>query len=372
MATTLTFNPITGQFDAVLVATATVQTFLATPSSSNLAAAVTDETGSGALVFATSPTFTTTATVTRSALAAVSTDGIVLQNETASTAGVPVQMSPRLTLKGRAWNSTGSADETESFFIENLPATAAGTITGTMKIGYRNNAGTVTYPLTLTSTGDASIANTVDTFSYTANGSGSYIFGGRSRSTSPANGQLNVTNNAATAGVGLDVTTDATLKIRTRAQTGDASVTAGAINSSGTVTAATSFVVGNITAASSGALTGTTLNSITYGSTFDYNQGNGLFRFLNNGGSAGAGINVTTNGTLLIRNQAQSADGQLAAASVRGNAVAFASVPATPVEGMLVAITDSATATWGATITGGGANHVLGYYNGTNWTVAGK
>jgi len=35
-----------------------VATFLATPSSSNLAAAVTDETGSGALVFGTSPTIT--------------------------------------------------------------------------------------------------------------------------------------------------------------------------------------------------------------------------------------------------------------------------------------------------------------------------
>jgi len=38
---------------------ANVATFLATPSSSNLAAAVTDETGSGALVFATSPTLVT-------------------------------------------------------------------------------------------------------------------------------------------------------------------------------------------------------------------------------------------------------------------------------------------------------------------------
>lgn len=38
---------------------ANVATFLATPSSANLAAAVTDETGSGALVFGTSPTITT-------------------------------------------------------------------------------------------------------------------------------------------------------------------------------------------------------------------------------------------------------------------------------------------------------------------------
>jgi hypothetical protein len=36
---------------------ANVATFLATPSSANLATAITDETGSGALVFATSPTF---------------------------------------------------------------------------------------------------------------------------------------------------------------------------------------------------------------------------------------------------------------------------------------------------------------------------
>jgi len=40
-----------------------VATFLATPSSANLAAAVTDETGSGALVFGTSPNFTTSATI---------------------------------------------------------------------------------------------------------------------------------------------------------------------------------------------------------------------------------------------------------------------------------------------------------------------
>ena len=38
---------------------ANVATFLATPSSANLASAVTDETGSGSLVFATSPTFVT-------------------------------------------------------------------------------------------------------------------------------------------------------------------------------------------------------------------------------------------------------------------------------------------------------------------------
>lgn len=41
-------------------------------------------------------------------------------------------------------------------------------------------------------------------------------------------------------------------------------------------------------------------------------------------------------------------------------------------EGSYATISDSSTNTWGATITGGGSNHVLGYCDGTNWTVAGK
>ena len=54
-----------------------VATFLGTPSSANLAAAVTDETGSGALVFATSPTFVTPVlgTPTSGALTTCTADG---------------------------------------------------------------------------------------------------------------------------------------------------------------------------------------------------------------------------------------------------------------------------------------------------------
>ena len=54
-----------------------VATFLGTPSSANLAAAVTDETGTGALVFATSPTFVTPllGTPTSGVLSACTVDG---------------------------------------------------------------------------------------------------------------------------------------------------------------------------------------------------------------------------------------------------------------------------------------------------------
>lgn len=61
--TVTTTSPITGTGASAtpigLSATAGVVTFLATPSSANLAAAVTNETGSGALVFATSPALVT-------------------------------------------------------------------------------------------------------------------------------------------------------------------------------------------------------------------------------------------------------------------------------------------------------------------------
>lgn len=57
----------------------------------------------------------------------------------------------------------------------------------------------------------------------------------------------------------------------------------------------------------------------------------------------------------------------------RTAAMSFSNRPTLNVfEGAIMPFTDSATSTWGATITGGGAVHVLGYYNGTNWTVAAR
>ncbi len=42
------------------------------------------------------------------------------------------------------------------------------------------------------------------------------------------------------------------------------------------------------------------------------------------------------------------------------------------IEGATAPITDSTTAVWGSSIGGTGTNHVLGYCDGTTWTVAGK
>ncbi len=78
--------------------------------------------------------------------------------------------------------------------------------------------------------------------------------------TAATNGQLNITNAAASAGVGFDVTTDSTLKVRTRAQSGYGTVDALAYNSSGTalttgttlLTSGTGMAVANVGANSCG------------------------------------------------------------------------------------------------------------------------
>ncbi len=62
-----------------------VATFLATPSSSNLAAAVTGETGSGALVFATSPTLVTPALGTPSSATLTNATGLPIDGGTTGT-----------------------------------------------------------------------------------------------------------------------------------------------------------------------------------------------------------------------------------------------------------------------------------------------
>lgn len=54
-----------------------------------------------------------------------------------------------------------------------------------------------------------------------------------------------------------------------------------------------------------------------------------------------------------------------------GSPVAFASLPAcsAALEGAARPVNDSTTATYNATITGSGTNHILAYCNGTNWTA---
>jgi len=91
---------------------ANVATFLATPSSANLISAVTDETGSGSLVFATSPTLVTPALGTPSALIGTNISGTAAS----LTAG---NVTTNANLTG-AVTSTGNATLLGSFSSEQL------------------------------------------------------------------------------------------------------------------------------------------------------------------------------------------------------------------------------------------------------------
>lgn len=83
-----------------------VATFLATPSSANLAAAVTDETGSGALVFANSPTLVTPALGTPSSLTLTNATGLP---PTTGISGWPANAAGVLTNNGSGTLSWGAA-----------------------------------------------------------------------------------------------------------------------------------------------------------------------------------------------------------------------------------------------------------------------
>jgi len=61
-------------------------------------------------------------------------------------------------------------------------------------------------------------------------------------------------------------------------------------------------------------------------------------------------------------------------ASLRIDPTAFRNLPtcASGTQGMLKPVSDSTTETWGASVSGGGSDHVLAYCDGTNWTVTAK
>ena len=67
-------------------------------------------------------TLTGLKTLQHNNIVVTSHDGLVFTNDTAATAAVPVQMSPRQRFRGNVWNTTATAaNNTSDAFIELLP-----------------------------------------------------------------------------------------------------------------------------------------------------------------------------------------------------------------------------------------------------------
>lgn len=84
--------------------------------------------------------FTVAPTISVNNITTTSTDGLTIQNTTASTSGTTAQYSPRLKWCGTAYNSSTPVSETDCWMIQGEPATAAGT-TSVPLVFYNSIAG---------------------------------------------------------------------------------------------------------------------------------------------------------------------------------------------------------------------------------------
>ena len=127
-----------------------VATFLATPSSANLAAAITDETGSGVLLFGTSPEITTSITTASTTFALINTTATTLNIGGAATTALNIGAS-NAPITGFAAPSTTSSTASSLGYL-GVPASTV-TTTNTLTIAdagehvYVTTAGqTITIP----------------------------------------------------------------------------------------------------------------------------------------------------------------------------------------------------------------------------------
>jgi len=123
-----------------------------------------------------------------------------------------------------------------SLFLQQLYAGAiggAGSLVSTVTITGPGAGVALTNPSStlLNVNGAITSAGTINAGSFFATDTGAFLWSTRTAFLAPADGQLTVTNRATTVGVGLDVLTDGTLGVRTRALADTAIVNASRFSS---------------------------------------------------------------------------------------------------------------------------------------------
>ena len=112
-------------------------------------------------------------TVTQSmlSLASTPTDGLFITNETAATVGSTIQMSPRLRLRGRVWNSDLLTSNTEDWSMDVLPVSGT-TPYSSLRLGNSAQGGAYSYVFTLSPTSAAFSTTLSSTSTFTNTRSG--------------------------------------------------------------------------------------------------------------------------------------------------------------------------------------------------------
>jgi hypothetical protein len=274
---------------------ANVATFLATPSSANLASAVTDETGTGSLVFATSPTLVTPALGTPSSGTLTNcTFPILNQNTTGSaaslTTGRTISITGDLSYTSPSFNGSGNVTGTGTLATVNsnvgtfggtgaipvVTVNGKGLVTGVSTVAPNN--GTLT--LAVSGTGLSGSA------SFTANQSGASTFTVTSNATSAntnntivaRDGSGNFSAGTITAnltGTASNVTTNANLTGDVTS-IGNATAIATGVIVNADINASAAIAVSKLAASTiSGITLGNNLNTLTIGTGLSGSSYNG-------------------------------------------------------------------------------------------------
>lgn len=137
-----------------------------------------------------------------------STDGLLIQNTTAATVGVPVQYGPRIRQCGTAWKTDATtASQIDCFASEIRPESAAVATTFTYAWMKSINGGAYSDLLTLNSGGQFTATGSISATGHLGAGGAFYIFWtGRNNMTSPADGVWLLDNNAETLKVYKNMT----------------------------------------------------------------------------------------------------------------------------------------------------------------------